>query len=202
VASSTLRSVPALSRRTTRAAEQRQRGEAALLAAAEALVAEGTPFAEVSVDAIAKRAGFSRATFYAYFADKRALVLALGERFGAALEDTAGPFLRGDEVDVRGTLREVLATFSAHAGTVRALVEAATYDEDAAALWRGLHNRFRAQLRGRLLDAGIPKTTVDAHTFVLVWSTERCVTEHLAAPETADDAFIEALASIWPGETA
>ncbi len=189
-----------LSRRTTRALEQRQRGEAALLAAAEALVAEGAAFGDLSVDAIAKRAGFSRATFYAYFTDKRALVLALGERFGADLEETAGPFLRGEDVDVRGTLRAVLATFSAHTGTVRALVEAATYDDEAAALWRGLHNRFRLQLRGRLLDNGVPEAAVDAQTFVLIWSTERCVTEHLAAPETGDDAFVEALASIWPGE--
>ncbi len=44
--------MPTLSRRTTRAAEQRQRGEAALLAAAEALVAEGTPFGELGIDVV------------------------------------------------------------------------------------------------------------------------------------------------------
>jgi AcrR family transcriptional regulator len=187
-----------LSRRTTRSDEQRQRGEAALLAAAEELVAAGTAFGELSVDAIAKRAGFSRATFYAYFADKRALALALGERFGADLEEQTRPFLTGEDVRVRDTLAVVLATFSAHIGTVRALVEAATYDDDVGAFWRGLHDRFRVQLRERLLDAGIAKEAVDAHAFVLVWSTERCVTEHLAAPAGDDDAFLDALAAIWP----
>jgi AcrR family transcriptional regulator len=187
-----------LSRRTTRAAEQRERGEAALLAAAEELVAEGTPFGELAVDTIARRAGFSRATFYAYFADKRALALALGERFGADLEETAQPFLSGEDVRVRETLAAMLATFRAHEGSVRALVEAATYDEEVAALWRGLHDRFRVRLRVRLLDAGIAKPAVDAHAFVLVWSTERCITEHLAAPVVKDAAFLDALAATWP----
>ncbi len=187
-----------LSRRTTRAAAQRERGTAALLDAAAALVAEGTPFGEVAVDAIAKRAGFSRATFYAYFPDKRALVLALGERFAIDLESRVGAFLRGEEAELHDTLRAVLATFRVHEGTIRALVEAATYDDDVAALWRGLHDRFRRQLRERLLAAGIAKRAVDAHTFVLVWSTERCVTEHVIAPAVKDDVFIDALAATWP----
>lgn len=182
-----------------RAAEQRERGRAALLAAADALVAEGTPYGELAVDAIAKRAGFSRATFYAYFPDKRALVLALGEDFGAALQAQAAPFLAGETVDVQEALRGVLATFKAHVGSVRALVEAATYDEQAGALWRGLHERFRLQARERLLADGVAKKVVDAQAFVLVWSIERCITEHLAAPVTDDETFVAALASIWPG---
>ncbi len=58
---------------TARNREARARGEAALLAAVEELVAGGTPYSELGIGQIAKAAGFSRATFYAYFTDKRDL---------------------------------------------------------------------------------------------------------------------------------
>src|SRR2546426_9705224 len=72
--------MPTLSRRTASAAEARARGEAALLDATTALLAEGHPYGELGIEVIAKRAGFSRATFYAYFRDKRQLLTRLVDR--------------------------------------------------------------------------------------------------------------------------
>ncbi|WP_354698925.1 HTH-type transcriptional regulator EthR [Paraconexibacter sp. AEG42_29] len=190
-----------LARRSTHVAEKRRLGAASLLDAAEALVAAGAPFGELSIDAIAKQAGFSRATFYAYFADKRALALALGERLAAELARGTEPWLRDGTGDVRGTLGELLRTFAAHQGAVRALVEGATYDEDVAALWRRVHEGFRVLARDRLL-ASNPRITADeadARAYVLVWSTERSITEHLAWPTLAEDALLDALVHVWRG---
>jgi len=191
--------VSPLTRRTAYAAEQRRRGEAALLAAAEELVAAGTPFSDLSVDTISKHAGFSRATFYAYFTDKRALAIALGERLGAALQDATSEFLEGDSADLRQTLEGALAIFSAHAGTVRTLVEASAYDAEVATFWRALHERFGAQARDRITAArpDLDAATVAARAFVLIWTVERCLTEHLAAPQVEEAALFDALELVW-----
>jgi AcrR family transcriptional regulator len=192
-----------LARKTRTAAQARERGEAALLAAAEALVDEGTPFGDLAIEAIAARAGYSRATFYAYFSDKRALALALGERVGADLEAEAAGWLSDGRGELRATLSGVREVFARHRGAVTALVEAATYDEEVAAFWRDLHERFlvRALERVRLGDSSLTKAQAEARAFALVWSTERCLTEQLAVPRVDEDALIDALELFWRAAT-
>ena len=51
--------------------------QAAVLEATEALLAEGTPYADLNIERIAKRAGISRTSFYFYFRDKRELLTRL-----------------------------------------------------------------------------------------------------------------------------
>ena len=55
--------------------------------ATEKLLREGNSYADLSVEAIAARAGISRTTFYDYFEDKRELLLAIAMTVSA-------PFLR------------------------------------------------------------------------------------------------------------
>src|ERR1700745_1294616 len=50
-----------------------------MLDATLALLAEGAPYAELTVQRIAARAGVSRPTFYAHFGDRRELLLELME---------------------------------------------------------------------------------------------------------------------------
>jgi AcrR family transcriptional regulator len=190
----------ALTRTTKRAVAAREQGEAALLDAAEALVCEGAPYGDVSVASIASGAGFSRATFYAYFSDKRALALALGERLAAALEAQSWGWLREGQGDVRATLEAVAAVFADHEGTVRVLSEAATYDEAVAAQWRALHERFEELATARVREGapGLDEAAVAARAYVLVWTTERCLTEHIAEGGRVDrDALLDALVDVW-----
>src|SRR5258708_30080647 len=58
----------------------RQATETALMRATIELLGEGQPFAELGIEQIVRRAGFSRPTFYSYFRDKRELILRLGEQ--------------------------------------------------------------------------------------------------------------------------
>jgi AcrR family transcriptional regulator len=61
--------------------------ELAILSTLERLL-EGRPFAEISVDDLAKGAGISRPTFYFYFASKDAVLLTLFERVLAEADAT------------------------------------------------------------------------------------------------------------------
>ena len=191
--------MPTLARQTDHARAARERGEAALLAAAEELVADGASYAELGVAAIAKQAGFSRATFYSYFTDKRALALRLGSKLADVLEGEAAAWLQRGQGEVRETLGTMFAVFEAHPGAVRLLTEAAGYDREVATLWRDAHDRFRIAAEARLLadQPDLPAEVVAARAFVLVWSTESAFSEHLQAPKVEASAMLDALALLW-----
>ena len=59
------------------ATAKRAQVQAAVLAATEALLAEGSSYAELNVERIATAAGISRTAFYFYFRDKRDLLMRL-----------------------------------------------------------------------------------------------------------------------------
>lgn len=91
--------------------------EQAILATAEQLL-EARPFAEISVDDLAKGAGISRPTFYFYFGSKEAVLLTLWERVireaDAALENAAS---NATSEDVwRPGIKVFFDTFGAHRG--------------------------------------------------------------------------------------
>jgi AcrR family transcriptional regulator len=191
--------VPTLSRRTASVADARARTEAALLEATTALLEEGTPFGELGIEVIAKRAGVSRPTFYAYFRDKRELLTKLASEAGESVYAEIGTWLEGDETDLRPTLAAVLKVFRTHRGVVGGLVESATYDPEIAALWRSMHNEFVDVTRDRIRrdQPTLSKKDAEARAFVLVWMTERTCYEHVIAPRVPDAAMVDALMLLW-----
>jgi TetR/AcrR family transcriptional regulator, ethionamide resistance regulator len=191
----------ALTRRTAGAEAARERGEQSLLDATVRLLDGPTPFSDISISEITTAAGFSRATFYAYFSDKRELLLRLGGRLVDDLYAQASAWLEGEAGDVRPTLVALLDVFRRHRPTLLALNEAATYDEEVAEFWRGIHDTFGANAHERIRreQPDISDEQVASLAFVLVWMTERCLTEHLTAPRVDDDALLDALVHVWTG---
>jgi AcrR family transcriptional regulator len=192
--------MPALSRRTTAATESKARSEAAFLEATTALLAEGTPYGELGVETIAQRAGFSRATFYAYFSDKRDLLMRLADTASQDLFAEAGRRLGETGTDdLREMLTIALEVMVTHRTVLGAMAESATYDAEVAKLWRDLHNRFieigTARLRSERPD--LPEDEARARAFALVWMTARSFLEHVAAPQVQDDSLISALELLW-----
>jgi AcrR family transcriptional regulator len=188
-----------LVRATDHARQARERGEAALLAAVEQLVDEGTPYSELGVAQITDRAGFSRATFYAYFTDKRDLAMRLGARIQSALEDEVGSWLDSGEGEVREVLGRTLAVFAERRGAARTLVEASAYDPEIAALWRTIHARFEEGARGRV-HASLPDLAPDAvaaRAYVLVWGTQAALVEQISVAHVDQDALLDALTVQW-----
>jgi TetR/AcrR family transcriptional regulator, ethionamide resistance regulator len=187
-------------RSSDRVAGVRARGEAAFLRAAEELVAEGTRYADVSIAELARRAGFSRASFYAYFPDKLALAVAVGERFREALEDDVGRWLEGDDPStLREVLRRAVATFEEHRGAVLLMAEAAAYDTDISEFRRALHGTFEARVRERLArnDPAADPGQAEAQAFALVWGTQAAIIEHMTTGRFDTERLVDALTVLW-----
>ena len=185
-------------------AERRREAEAAILAATEALLAQGGSFAELSVERIAAAAGRSRTAFYLYFRDKRELLMRLTEAVAARLYDEAERWWSSEDAaddgraELRGALAQILATYREHRDLLRAAVEASTYDEQVGEFWRELIGRFATATERRLLAAGEEPTRAAGKAFALTWMTERTCYQQVARGGRLDDReLVEALLEIW-----
>lgn len=172
---------------------------AAILEATVRLLRGGASYAELTVASIATEAAISRPTFYAYFRDKRDLILALGARFEARTHHAADEWLEFRNDNLSSTLGGVLEAFRADHPTLRAIVEASTYDAEVAAFWRAFHARFidAVVVRAREIAPGRDPEAARADAFALVWMTQRGLAEHLDAPEVDDDVLLAAMVRLW-----
>ncbi len=191
-----------LSRRA-RTADTRRATEAELLKATVSLLEEGTAYADISIEQIVRRAGFSRPTFYSYFDDKRDLVLKLGEAFQEDLSAAAEPWLNFADVPLRDTLAGVLAAFTRHRASVGAVAEAATYDAEVGAFWQGFFDRFRPGAERRVIagNPDLPADDVAARAYALVYMTERAFIEHVARPTVDETALVDQVTWLWQAAT-
>ena len=180
-----------------------------MLAATEALLAEGASYADLNVERIATRAGISRTAFYFYFRDKRELLMRLTEEVNELLYQQADIWFSGDgepEPEMREALTNIAALYAEHGVLLRAIVEVSTYDEEVAQFWRGLLGRFvdasRAAHRGSSTrPAARWSSTRRRPSFALCWMTERTMYQHLVQAEpfaAADlvDALVGDLAAL------
>jgi AcrR family transcriptional regulator len=176
--------------------------EEAFLAATRALLEEGASFAELNVSRIADRAGRTRTSFYAYFEDRRELLARLAERLAAALFVSAEEFFASgatDVGDIKRTLGEILDAFKSDRTLLRAVVEASGYDDEVAAYWRGIVDRFVDAAQKRLEQTrGAPPAEARALAFTLVWMTERSCYQHaIRGSGIEEPVLLDALADVW-----
>jgi len=184
----------------TRDDPRRRETELAFLRATEALLDEGASFADLNVSRIATRAQRTRTAFYAHFADRRELLLRLVEEFGGELFGVTDTFWTGPATpeDIERTIGELFEGFRAHRTLVRAIVEAAGYDEEIAALWNGVIGQFVELARRRLEDGGRAPDDARATALALVWMTERTGYQQVVAGAgPSDAAIVRALTDIW-----
>lgn len=173
------------------------------MSATEGLLREGASYADLNVSRIAERADRPRTAFYAHFADRRELLLALvAESSGDAL--TALRTLFGSEEELsRGELRrsveKLLATFREHAILVRAVIEAAGYDEGVAEYWDEVVGEVISAVRKRLLLNGVREPDALAKATTLVWMTERmCYQQAIRGRLGLDDeGVVASVSDVW-----
>ena len=179
--------------------------QAAVLAATEALLAEGASYADLNIERIATRAGISRTAFYFYFRDKRELLMRLTEDVNEQLYQQADIWFSGagaPEREIREALTNIAVLYREHGVLLRAIVEVSTYDDEVAQFWRGLVGRFVDASRRRIeaeQEVGLSVARgAQATAFALCWMTERTMYQHLVqgGPMTADE-MVEALVGIW-----
>lgn len=187
----------------TRDDPRRRATELAFLRATEALLDEGASFADLNVSRIAERAGRTRTAFYAHFEDRRELLLALVEEAGGEALTALGPFLAvdgsSDRDDVRRSVARLLATFREHATLLRAVIEAAGYDDGIATYWDGVLGRFVDVLRERLRANGLGEAEVAGIATALTWMTERTCYQQAVRGGTGldDQAAVAGISEVW-----
>lgn len=179
---------------------QRQAVEASFLSATEALLSEGLSYAELSVGQISERAGKTRTAFYAYFRDKRELLMRVTAQVAAALYDEADRWWsgEGDRSDLHVALTNIVSTYREHAPLLRAVVEASSYDDEIGSFWRELVGRFIEATERRVAADGIEPEMAHGIAFSLVWMTERtCYQQVVRGGRLDDPALVDALVEIW-----
>lgn len=188
--------------RPSRRAESRKK----LLEATEALLAAGGHYAELSVERIAQSAGVARSTFYVQFADRRQLLLALCEQAVNPLTERVAELAEAgpppDQRRIADAMETVLSLARAHAPLLRAVVEAAGYDEEVGRYWRTLNDELARALARRLAEQqsiGRARSLAPgaaAQAFVAM-VRESCIRQISGQSPISDDELAETLATIW-----
>lgn len=103
-----------------------------LLVAAERMLADGEPYAAISVERMSRQAQLTRTTFYVYFEDKADLLHTWLDTIDAEIEAAAAGWWELDAGVDRAALRDalgrILSTYRSHAHLMTAVYEAALFD--------------------------------------------------------------------------
>ncbi len=181
--------------------------EHAILATAERLLHE-RPFAEISVDDLARGAGISRPTFYFYFKSKEAVLLSLLEPLIARADsefEGAVQRLPADPARVwRSGIEAFFTTFGSHEAVARAGAEALVTSAEVRAVWSGFMQRWIDQtaviISAERARGAAPETipAVDLATS-LNQMNERMMMATLSAeqPAVSQERVVDTLAHIW-----
>lgn len=196
------------SARTQARARRRQRrreAEQEILDAAEQLLRE-RPVRELTVDDVMARTTQSRTAFYRYFADRQELLVRLLQGAGEELYAMAELWLAGAGSDPwasgRAALERLVSAYEAHGPLLRALAEAAPYEEELERAYRALAERFIAATAARIerdLATGLARRPLDARSTAaaLVWMNERYLATTFGRPGGDRDAAVRTLFTIW-----
>jgi AcrR family transcriptional regulator len=182
--------------------------EEAILASAHRHL-ERMPFNEISVDALIKGAGVSRATFYAHFHSKEQVLLALIDRITGDLEELVNAAVaRVPENPQRWVMDGIEASarlWRRHSAVLRAAVETSAVDGNVQAVWHAAIQRFvdanAEMIRGERARGAAPARgpSPDDLAASLVLLNERTfyMTTLPSAPGPPDDRIVAVLLEIW-----
>jgi AcrR family transcriptional regulator len=182
---------------------RRQATERAFLDATRSLLDDGAPFAELNVKLIADRAGRTRTAFYTHFSDRRELLLTLLREAGGEAIVALGPFLTGEgqitRDEVTTATRALLENFQKHASLVRAVIEAAGYDEQIGTQWSAIVKRIIDDAALRLQTAGLSSEVAGPIATALVWMTERTCYQQAIRNDTGldDEQMTIGISDVW-----
>ena len=185
----------------------RAQTRAALLeAAGEAFAERG--LRDVSIDELTRRAGFTKGAFYANFASKEELFLAmLDERFErrasqlhAALEDDAEPEVQArrsadefsDQVVADPEWQRLFFEFAAHAARHEA------FREELVARYRRLRAGMAADYERRAAEVGFALPFPPEHLALMTFAMGNGIAlEQLLEPEAVPEGFFGTMLTVW-----
>lgn len=181
--------------------------ELAILSTLEQLL-EQRPFAEISVDDLAKGAGLSRPTFYFYFPSKDAVLLTLFERVVMTADATLhGRAAKLSDDPVRGWRDGIYAffdAFRAHRAVALAGLAATATNAEMRRLWSAFMHSwidYTAALISAERARGAAPDTIGARELATALNlmNERVAfaTRGSEQPALPEDAALETLSYIW-----
>ncbi|MGN9779642.1 TetR/AcrR family transcriptional regulator [Micromonospora sp. H33] len=181
--------------------------ESAILATAERLLDE-RPFADISIDDLARGAGISRPTFYFYFPSKDAVLLTLLDRVIEEANAAAGDVLDRLAEDPRARWRELIdrfhETFGGHRTVVLACAQVRGTNAEVRQLWatvmehwvRAIETAIVAERRRGAAPDGLPARDL---AIALNSMNERVWYATFAAdgPAVAEPDVVDVLLDVW-----
>ncbi|MEV1333771.1 TetR/AcrR family transcriptional regulator [Micromonospora costi] len=181
--------------------------ELAILATAERLLAQ-RPFADISIDDLARGAGISRPTFYFYFASKDAVLLTLLDRVTEEADAAAGDVLDRVAEDPRARWRELISrfhdTFRAHKAVALACAQVRGTNAEVRELWatvlehwvRCTETAIAAERRRGAAPEGLPARDL---AIALNSMNERVMYATFAGdgPAVAETDVVDVLLDVW-----
>jgi TetR/AcrR family transcriptional regulator, ethionamide resistance regulator len=175
-----------------------------ILDAAERIVRERPPD-ELTVTRVMEGTTLTRNAFYAYFRDRYDLIARLVQRLRADADAGMAAYVAaGDDLTALG--REALASaarlWAEHGELLRALSDAAAFDDDAARAWaefaeptyRAVMARVREDMREGHISGIDPEPTVRA---LVAMNRASFMQELVGKPDADIDRLVDALHAIW-----
>jgi AcrR family transcriptional regulator len=181
--------------------------ELAILSTLEGLL-EGRPFADISVDDLAKGAGISRPTFYFYFPSKDSVLLTLFERVLAEADAAFGGQVEDYSVDPTMAWRDGIYGFfeplRVHLAVVLAGVAATATNAEIRVMWstfmQNWVDRTAAVITAERARGAAPET-VPARDLAAALNlmNERTMFASYTGqqPAIAEDAALDTLVHVW-----
>jgi len=181
--------------------------EQAILATARQLMSH-RPFAEISVDDLARGAGLSRPTFYFYFKSKEAVLLSLVEplieRVDANLVGAAGRVPQDPPKMFHSGINAFFSTFRADPVVARASMELLGSNTDFRRQWSAAMTRWIDQTAA-LIEAerarGAAPNTIPARDLAISLNqmNERSMIASLSdeTPAITEDHLVDTLTHVW-----
>ena len=167
--------------------------------ALERLLADGRPFREITVQQLADDVALSRTGFYFHFEHTRDVLLTAATGIATDLYEAAELWLGDDDAgfdELEASLARIAEDYRSHGPVLRAVCEAAAYDDALRAERRRIIGRFIVATRRRL-ERSTPGQTRGLQAAALVWMTERTLLEHVATDGDDPVQVSAALAHIW-----
>ena len=168
---------------------------------------ERRPFAEISVDDLAKGAGLSRPTFYFYFASKDAVLVRLFARATTASGAQQQQTDDATEQPQQGWHDGIYAFFDSlrpHRAVVLAGLAAMATNAELREMWTAFMTGWIDYTAGLIIgerERGAAPDTIPAHDLATALNlmNERVVfaAQGSQKPTLPEDAALEALAHIW-----
>ncbi len=181
--------------------------ELAILTTAERLLND-RPFADISVDDLARGAGLSRPTFYFYFPSKDAVLLTLLDRLMAAAaeaHDRLADHRPADRYEGwRAGINVFFEVFGAHRGITRAAFAARAGIPDARDMWARFMRKWiehtTKAIEAERVRGAAPDTlpAVDLATALLLLNEQALSSSFAGAdPSIPEDRVLDTLAHFW-----